>query len=136
MSRNYSEQETKEIIELYLCNPSLEMVTEISVKYRKTRKSVIAKLSKEGVYKRKVYTSKTGELPITKQEIVGIIENALGCKLPGLDKTQKTTLLSLENSVSQLQKDFDVLLDEFDKANQTSRLQQDIYNHHRRTENG
>ena len=126
MSRNYTDKETQEIIELYLCSPTLEMVRELSVKYQKTRKSIIAKLSKEGVYKRKIYTSKSGDIPITKQEIVQMVEEALGCKLPGLDKTQKTTLLRLEKSVSQLQRDFDVLLEEFDRTNSLARIQTEM----------
>ena len=122
MSRNYSEKETKEIVESYLLDPSLDMVTSLSVKYRKTRKSIIAKLSKEGVYQRKVYTSKTGQVPITKLELVARVEDALGIKLPGLDKTQKTTLLALQTSVTQLQHDFDILLEEYDKVNELANI--------------
>ena len=36
----------------------------------KSVKSIIGKLSREGVYKKTVYKTKTGEDPVTKKEIV------------------------------------------------------------------
>ena len=114
MSRNYTEEQTKEIIDMYQSNPTLDTVTEIAVKFRKTRKSIIAKLSKEGVYQKKVYVSKTGELPVTKAELVDSIKDVLGIDLPQLDKAPKPTLKALKESVAQLQADFDKLLEEYE----------------------
>ncbi|MCP4443631.1 MAG: hypothetical protein GY810_32405 [Aureispira sp.] len=122
MSRNYTEQETEEIVAAYVSRPTMDMVTELSVKYRKTRKSIIAKLSKENVYIRKVYTSKSGDIPITKQEILTSIQNALGKRFNQLDKAPKATLLALEKSVIQLQNDFEVLLEEYNTQCDANRV--------------
>ena len=136
MSRNYTEQETKDLIESYLLCPTLDMVTELSVKFRKTRKSIISKLSKEGVYKRKIYTSKSGDVPITKLELLGLIEDALGKKFPNLDKAPKSTLLLLNTSVTQLHDDFEVLLEEYGRINAKRRIQADMNEHQRKREEG
>jgi len=129
MSRNYTESETKELIESYLLSPTLDTVTELSVKFRKTRKSIISKLSKEGVYKRKIYTSKSGDIPITKLELLGMIEESLGKKFPNLDKAPKSTLLALKDSVIQLHDDFEVLLSEYENVNTKQRIQQEMNIH-------
>jgi hypothetical protein len=126
MSRNYTDAETKELIESYLLNPTLEMVTELSVRFRKTRKSIISKLSKEGVYRRKVYTSKSGDIPITKVELVSNIEESLGKKFNQLDKAPKATLNLLDKAVTQLQNDFDVLLAEYDRLNSEYTIKKDM----------
>ena len=126
MSRNYTEHETQELIEAYLICPTLDMVTELSVKFRKTRRSIISKLSKEGVYKRKIYTSKSGDIPITKLELLNIIEESLGKKFPNLDKAPKSTLLVLRDSVTQLHDDFEVLLDEYSQVASTGRIKKDM----------
>ena len=58
----------------------------------RSKKSIIGKLSREGVYRREVYVSKTGEKPITKVEIVSHIAEGLGVEvsdLAGLEKVQK-----------------------------------------------
>ena len=136
MSRNYTDEETKELVESYLLCPTLDMVTELSVKLRKTRKSIISKLSKEGVYQRKVYTSKSGTIPITKIELLNMIEDALGKKFAGLDKAPKSTLLALRDSVVQLSTDFEVLLEEYGKVTSIQRLQADMNAHYKAKKNG
>ena len=63
-------------------------------KLKRSKKSIIGKLSREGVY-REVYVSKTGEKPITKIEIVENIADALDIEvsdLAGLEKSPKEAL--------------------------------------------
>ena len=62
-------------------------------------KSIIGKLSREGVYQRAIYKSKTGEAPVTKVELVTNIAENLGIEieyLVGLDKSPKAALKALE----------------------------------------
>lgn len=100
---SYTEQITKELIEAYEDDPTRETVEELADKYGKSIKSIIGKLSREGVYRREVYRSKTGDLPVTKIEIVNNIANALGIEpesLVGLEKSPKAALQKLEKAVA------------------------------------
>ena len=96
---NYTEEVTAFIVEKYTENPSMETVVLLAEKFDKTTKSIIGKLSREGVYKRAVYKSKSGESPITKVELVSNIAENLGIEvesLVGLEKSPKNTLKTLE----------------------------------------
>ena len=99
MGMNYTEEQTAFLVEKYQENPSMETVVLLAEKFNKTTKSIIGKLSREGVYKRAVYKSKSGELPITKVELVSNIAENLGLEvesLVGLEKSPKATLKTLE----------------------------------------
>ena len=48
---NYTEQQTKEMVAQYEAAPTKETVVAIAEKLGKNTRSVIAKLSREGVYK-------------------------------------------------------------------------------------
>ena len=103
---SYTEQVTKELIEAYESSPTRETVEELAKIYEKSIKSIIGKLSREGVYRREVYRSKTGELPITKTEIVTNIADSLGLEvsdLEGLEKSPKAVLQRLEKAVAGLE---------------------------------
>jgi hypothetical protein len=97
----YSEKDVTLLVDTYQKNPCLEVVDKLSVMLNKPRKSIIAKLSKEGVYIRKGYRTKTGEEVVTKLQLVRDIEGALDKKLPGLDKTPKTTLKVLRDDIME-----------------------------------
>ena len=73
MGMNYTELDTAFMVEKYSAEPSMETVQYLAEKLGKTTKSIIGKLSREGVYKRAVYTSKSGEAPVTKVELVNNI---------------------------------------------------------------
>ena len=99
MGINYTDEQTAFLVEKYSENPSMETVVLLAEKFDKTTKSIIGKLSREGVYKRAVYKSKSGELPITKVELVNNIAENLGIEvenLVGLEKSPKATLKTLE----------------------------------------
>jgi len=99
LGMNYTEEQTAFLVEKYQENPSMETVVLLAEKFDKTTKSIIGKLSREGVYKRAVYKSKSGELPVTKVELVNNIAENLGIEvenLVGLEKSPKTTLKALE----------------------------------------
>ena len=100
---SYTEQITKELIEAYENEPTRETVERLAETYDKSIKSIIGKLSREGVYRREVYKSKTGEMPVTKLEIVSSIADLLGIEiesLVGLEKSPKTTLKALEKAIA------------------------------------
>lgn len=103
---NYTEEQTNMLVNEYLDCPKPEKVEELAERLGKSKKSIIGKLSREGVYRRESYVSKTGEKPITKVEIVQNIASDLDLEvsdLSGLEKSPKEALRSLEKAVAGLQ---------------------------------
>ena len=91
------------MIEKYSAEPCMNTVEVLAEELSRSKKSIIGKLSREGVYRREVYVSKTGEKPITKIEIVSNIADALGVEvsdLAGLEKSPKETLRRLSKAVA------------------------------------
>ena len=98
---NYTNSETKKLIEMYIAEPNLDNVSKLSVYFNKPKKSIISKLVKEGVYVRKGYRTKTGSIPITKLQIVRDLEDLLDVKLTDLDKAPKSTLMNLRRCIEE-----------------------------------
>ena len=68
----------------------------------KSVKSIIGKLSREGVYLKTVYKTKTGEDPITKKEIVADIASILDISpdwIAGLEKSKERPKKSIQQIV-------------------------------------
>jgi hypothetical protein len=102
---NYTDEQTVMMVGAYLDQPTRETVDNLAETLGRSTKSIIGKLSREGVYRREVYVSKTGESPITKVEIVNNIAEGLGLEsttLAGLEKSPKTALRNLEKAVAGL----------------------------------
>ena len=98
-TNNYTGEQTTQMVAEYESNPCRETVEILAEKFSKSPKSIIGKLSREGVYRRAIYKSKTGEHPITKVELVTNIADNLGVEidsLEGLDKAPKSTLKNLK----------------------------------------
>ena len=102
---NYTREQTDYIVGVYESEPTMETVNQLAEELEKSPKSIIGKLSREGVYRREIYKTKTGELPVTKVEIVSNIADDLGLEvesLLGLEKAPKATLKKLENAIKEL----------------------------------
>ena len=96
---NYTQEQTEYIKMRYLAEPTKETCHELAAELDKPYKSIIGKLSKEGVYRREEYKNKLGEKPVTKVEMVAEIEVMLGLdpeELSGLEKTPKLVLRKLK----------------------------------------
>jgi hypothetical protein len=90
------------MIEVYSKNPERGTVELLAQELDKSTKSIIGKLSREGVYRRESYVTKTGEKPITKVELVASIADSLGVSvdsLEGLEKTPKGVLKLLSREL-------------------------------------
>jgi len=101
----YTDKETEYMVEVYTGSPSRTTVDELAEQLQRSKKSIIGKLSREGVYRREVYVSKTGAKPVTKVEIVSNIAEGLGIDtgtLAGLEKSPKAALRNLEKAVAGL----------------------------------
>ena len=102
MAVNYTQDQVEYIVNQYRLNPDRETVEKLADELNKSVKSIIGKLSREGVYKKTEYTTKTGEKPITKLELVEDL--ALLLEIPitalaGLEKAPKTTLKALKEAI-------------------------------------
>jgi len=101
----YTKEQTQEMIEIYQASPTKQTVVDLAAKYGKTERSIIGKLSREGVYRREVYKTKTGEDPVTKIEMLADIARHLDVpveKLTGMDKTPKQVLKLVLNELNLL----------------------------------
>ena len=95
MASNYNAKQVSFMIEEYTANPNRETVDKLAETLNKSIKSIIGKLSREGVYQKAIYKTKTGEVPITKAEIILNIAETLdanGERLKGLEKAPKQEL--------------------------------------------
>ncbi len=104
MALNYTQEQVVHMISTYEANPSRETVQILANEFDKSVKSIIGKLSREGVYQKAEYLSKTGERPITKKQMVEIIARELvgeSSKLAGLEKAPKADLKYLLDLVSE-----------------------------------
>jgi hypothetical protein len=92
---NYTPEQTEKAKADYLAGVTVEKIAEA---LGKTARSVIAKLSKEGVYKAKVYVSKTGEKPIKKDahaDAIGAVLKLSDGEIESLAKANKTALIKI-----------------------------------------
>jgi len=97
---NYTAEQTAELKALFAAGKNVD---ELATKFGKSTRSIIAKLSREGVLKAKEYVSKAGEKPITKEAFVKQIAEKLGVemdKLNGLEKTNKAALKLISESLN------------------------------------
>ena len=98
MSVNYTEEQVDDMVKAYSDQPTRETVNALADELNKSVKSIIGKLSREGVYKKTVYKTKTGEDPITKKELVeelaGILDISAN-SIVGLEKSPKADLKNL-----------------------------------------
>ena len=97
----YTKEITDRIIEQYKAKvPVKDIATSIDVPER----SVIAKLSSLGVYEKKTYTNKRGELPVKKSEHIDRIAELLDVDaeiLESLEKVNKGVLKLIELKLTE-----------------------------------
>jgi len=119
---NYTPEVTQVIVDSYETDPSMDTVRKLAEIHGKTVKSIIGKLSREGVYQKASYVTKTGAKPITKAEIVAQITDQLNLDeqtVAGLDKAPKAALVAVRDAVSVIREkamevvEFDEVLPEF-----------------------
>ena len=89
----YTKEQVAEMREEYLAKPDRDTVEHIAEGLGKSVRSVIGKLSTEGIYVKAVKVTKTGKPQVTKAEWVHKIEEITGQEdLLGLEKAPKVTL--------------------------------------------
>lgn len=100
---------TKEITDKMIADYQNEVsVDDIAAGLDVPVRSVIAKLSSLGVYKKKQYTNKRGELPVKKEEYIERIGALLDVNLDlleSLEKVNKNVLMLLEAALKASKED-------------------------------
>ena len=103
MSANYTQEQVTHMVEAYTANPERATVEMLAEDLNKSIKSIIGKLSREGVYRKTEYTTKAGEKPVTKLELVEELAEKLQLQeweLAGLEKAPKTALKAILKGVA------------------------------------
>jgi hypothetical protein len=97
--KNYTEEMVAQMTAAYEANPSRETVEVLATSMGKSVRSVIAKLSREGVYVAQPKVTKTGEPVVRKQELVALLQDHFGIEIPTLVKASKADLQRLADSI-------------------------------------
>ena len=105
----YTKEITDKLITDYRAGISVHTIADI---LDVPERSVIAKLSSLGVYTKKSYVNKRGELPVKKSEHIERIAELLDVNeelLESLEKVNKTVLKLIENKLAQTAPETDLL---------------------------
>ena len=101
---NYTAEQAAMMVEAYVANPSKETVEKLAVTLGKTVKSIVAKLSREKVYIKAEYKTKTGEAVQKKNDVADAIGAVLKMNendIDSLTKCNKTALAIIWNAVCE-----------------------------------
>ena len=103
MSVNYTEEQVNYMVKAYEVEPTRATVDALADELNKSVKSIIGKLSREGVYQKAVYKTKTGEIPVTKAQLVENLATLLeipSSKIMGLEKAPKQDIKFLHDTIN------------------------------------
>ena len=96
---NYTPEQTAKMVADYQAGVTVEAMAEA---LGKSVRSIVAKLSREGVYRKKTYTTKTGEAVVKKDAWADYIGEALGlteADTESLTKANKTALAKIADFI-------------------------------------
>ena len=102
MAANYTDAQVEHMVEAYQAKPDRTTVNMLAEDFDKSIKSIIGKLSREGVYQKAVYKTKTGEIPVTKAQLVENLAMLLeipSSKIMGLEKAPKQDIKFLHDTI-------------------------------------
>ena len=99
---NYTPEMTAKVVADYAQGMTVESIAE---SVGKSVRSIVAKLSREGVYKAKAYTTKAGEKPIKKDahaDAIGAMCGMTEAEIESMAKANKTALVKVLGMLEQL----------------------------------
>lgn len=96
---NYTAEQTTELVSDYQSGKS---TAELAEKFGKTVRSIVAKLSREGVYIKKAYTTKTGKPVQKKDSFADAIGNILKMSENDIESLTKANKSALEKIFTAL----------------------------------
>ena len=92
---NYTPEQTQQVIADYAAGQTVETIAQ---NLGKSVRSIVAKLSREGVYKKKEYKTKTGEAVVKKDahaDAIGAILQLPENDIESLTKANKSALRAI-----------------------------------------
>lgn len=101
-AKNYTDEMVAQMTEQYQANPTRETVDGLAREFGKTTRSIIAKLSREGVYQAQPRTTKSGEPIVAKSELVSEVATILGVEVDDIASLEKATKVHLKALVARL----------------------------------
>lgn len=96
---NYTAEQAARVVADYQAGVTVE---QIAANLGKSVRSIVAKLSREGVYTKKTYKTKTGEAVVKKDAFADFIAEALGmteADAESLTKANKTALAKIADFI-------------------------------------
>ena len=96
---NYTPEQTAQMVADYQAGITVEA---IALTLGKSARSIVAKLSREKVYQKKAYVTKSGEPTVKKDEVSDYIGQALGLNeadVTSLTKANKTALQAIADFI-------------------------------------
>ena len=106
MAANYTDEQVRKMIIEYTITPDRATVDRLAKELDKSVKSIIGKLSREGVYQKAIYKTKSGEVPMTKAEIIMSMAELLdidSTKIMGLEKAPKQDIKYIYEIIEEKQ---------------------------------
>ena len=106
MAANYTDEQVRKMIIEYTLTPDRATVDRLAKELDKSIKSIIGKLSREGIYKKAIYKTKSGEVPMTKAEIIVSLAEMLkidSAKIIGLEKAPKQDIKYIYEIIQEIQ---------------------------------
>ncbi len=94
----YTVEQTAMVIDAYTTTPTKATVEALALQLGKSTRSIIAKLSREKVYVKPEYTTKTGAPVVKKNALVDLVAEKLGLTEPeatSFEHVNKTALVKL-----------------------------------------
>jgi len=100
-TKNYTDEMVKHMTTVYVANPTRETVDVLANEFGKSVRSIIAKLSREGVYIAQERKTKSGEPVVRKADLASQLESHFEAELPSLVKASKADLTFLVETIVQ-----------------------------------
>ena len=101
--KNYTDEMVATMVDQYSAEPTKATVEALASTFGKSTRSIIAKLSREGVYVAQPRTTKAGTAIVRKADIVAEIAQLLGAHesdtMSTLGKASKADLLTLKTYI-------------------------------------
>lgn len=98
---NYTPEQTLKIVADYQRGVTVESIADAM---GKSVRSIVAKLSREGVYQKKTYVTKTGEPAVKKDQHADAIGALLGLSEPDTESLTKANKQALKKIFEALNK--------------------------------
>jgi hypothetical protein len=99
---NYTEEQTSEMLQAYLDAPTRETVEMLAVQFGKSVRSIVAKLSREGVYQKAAPVTKTGEPVTRKDDLADRLAAVCGLTEAEADSLTKASKSALQKVLAKI----------------------------------